>query len=645
MRTEDHLGKERRKYIRLDTVFPVQFRLMPLDGKSFISDWLLGFTSDVGHGGICLSVNALDPQLAKLIREQQVKISLEIEMPLLKSPAVARAKIAWVKDFPGNPTRYLLGLTYEDIDPSQKAMIMRYAWTRKLFIPVLVTVILILGLGVAVNTYTNFRLVKNNRALIEQLVQVSQEAGLAKERAGQITKEREGLEGKIRSLQSRIQSAEEEKAALEKGLKTESEQKLGELNALVGKLSKDKVSLEGQLVSLQRQESAISEELQRLDKTKGHLEKANFDKMYRWLTVHQNPHTGLVMSFEGDSDIKNWAFTYDQSLVIQVYNNFSDFGRVRKILDFFAHSAERSGGLYLNAYYASDGGPAEYSLHCGPNTWLGIAILHYTKESQDSTYLYLAEEIAQAIMALQDAEGGVRGGPDTRWYATEHNLDAYAFFNMLYKMTGKQQYLTAGNKVLQWLQQHTYSQQDIPIKRGKGDSTIATDTYAWSIAAIGPAKLEEIGMNPENILEFAEKNCAVEVAYTRLQGRTVNIKGFDFAPQINVSRGAVVSSEWTAQMVMAFKILGDYYEKKGEKNKALAYKMKADGYLDELGKMIISSPSPSGQGEGCLPYATQDDVDTGHGWRTPKGNSTGSIAGTAYTIFAYYNYNPLDLKN
>jgi hypothetical protein len=67
-------------------------------------------------------------------------------------------------------------------------------------------------------------------------------------------------------------------------------------------------------------------------------------------------------------------------------------------------------------------------------------------------------------------------------------------------------------------------------------------------------------------------------------------------------------------------------------------------YLSELGNMIISSPSASGQGQGCLPYATQDQVDTGHGWLTPKGSHTGSVSGTAYTLFAYYGFNPLELK-
>jgi hypothetical protein len=96
-------------------------------------------------------------------------------------------------------------------------------------------------------------------------------------------------------------------------------------------------------------------------------------------------------------------------------------------------------------------------------------------------------------------------------------------------------------------------------------------------------------------------------------------------------------------MVMAYKIMADFYYKKGMIAKSRAYKLKADDYLLELSSMIISSPSPSGQGEGCLPYATQDFVDTGHGWVTPKGNTTGSVAGTVYTLFAYYNYNPLQM--
>jgi hypothetical protein len=97
-------------------------------------------------------------------------------------------------------------------------------------------------------------------------------------------------------------------------------------------------------------------------------------------------------------------------------------------------------------------------------------------------------------------------------------------------------------------------------------------------------------------------------------------------------------------MVMAYRIMADYFSRENDPKTAQGYQQKANEYLAELSKMVISSASPSGQGEGCLPYATQEYVDTGHGWYTPKGKATGSVAGTAYTLFAYYNYNPLELR-
>ena len=661
------LEPERRRYIRLDSVFPVEFRILSLDGKQFLSDWLQGFTNNISKDGICLAVNNLNPELAKFIKSKQAKLSLNIEMPLAASPASASCKAAWVKDIATQPNRYLIGLTYEEIMPSANNRLMRYAMAKKLFVPVVLTIILILGLGFAIGSYINVRLIKGNKALVEQLVKILQESSAVKQTVKQINKEREDLQLKMQALQLRIRTAEEEKAALQEKIKleekakleakaeleekvkleeSEASRKINDFNAMIEKLIQEKTLLQEQLIAVQHKENTVSEELLRLDKKKATLEKANLDKMYQWLKIHQNPRTGLVMSFEGDSEIANWAFTYDQSLVAQAYTNFSDFERARKILDFFTKKAKRTEGLFVNAYYFNDGNPAEYVVHSGPNIWLGIAILQYTKKSQDFNYLEVAEGIASSIIDLQnqDKEGGIRGGPNIGWYATEHNLDAYAFFNMLYKITHKERYLLGRDKVLNWLTKHTYDRIDIPVKRGKGDSTIATDTYAWSIAAIGPEKLEELGMNPDMIVEFAEKNCSVEVSYERPEGQTVKIKGFDFAPQKHVARGGVVSSEWTAQMTLAFKVMADFYYKKGMTAKARSYALKADEYLLQLGNMIISSPSPSGQGESCLPYATQDFVDTGHGWMTPKGKSTGSVAASAYTLFAYYNYNPFELK-
>lgn len=513
-----------------------------------------------------------------------------------------------------------------------------------------ITAAVILGLFIAANSLINIRLSQGNRVLVQQLVGVLQESSLVKRNLAEISREKDELKIQMHELELRITTAEVQKSRLEGETKVGSDEyskKLEELSSLIYGLSQEENALKEQLALASHKEDVAGEELLRLDKKRATLEKANIDKMYHWIKAHQNSHTGLVISFEGDRDIRGWALIYDQSLAAQVYTYYSDFGHAHKIFDFFLNRAKKKDGLFLNAYYANDEEPAEYIVHSGPNIWLGIAILQYTHRTLDKRYLGLAEEIAGRLIDLQnqDKEGGLRGGPALEWYATEHNLDAYAFFNMLYLITGKNKYMDSANRVLNWLAEHTYNKPDVPIKRGKGDSTIATDTYAWSIAAVGPSKLEKMGMSPDRIMEFAENNCEVRVDYMRPEGRKIKIRGFDFAPERHVARGGVVSSEWTAQMVVAFKIMEDFYSKRGMTAKARGYKLKAEEYLSSLGSMVISSPSPSGQGESCLPYATQDFVDTGHGWLTPKGKSTGSLAGTAYTIFAYYNYNPLELKD
>jgi hypothetical protein len=639
---------ERRKYIRLGSVFPVQFRITALDGQSFLSDWLQGFTSNVGKGGICLEVNNLKPGLAEGIKTQGVKLSLAIEMPLGSCPIDVEAKPMWLQEIAGQAGKYIIGLSYENIPPKYNSRIMRIAWTKKLFAPVATAIIIILGLAFIVGSYVNYQLIQGNKALVDQLVSIIQNSSIAKQKIKQINKEKEDLQIKIQTLKTQLDAVEEERANLKEKVKTEqakTSKRIEEVNALIDKIAVEKNAIEEKLSVLQSKENSVAEELLRLDQKKATLEKANLDKMYQWLKIHQNPRTGLVMSFEGDGDIANWAFIYDQALAALAYTNFGDFPRAKKILNFFKGQAKRIDGQFLNAYYANDGQPAEYIVHTGPNIWLGIAIIQYTKKSQDYTYLKLAEEIASQAIDLQnqDQDGGLRGGPQVTWYATEHNLDAYAFFNMLYAVTGKEQYLKSRDKVLNWLVAHTYDKEDLPVKRGKGDSTIATDTYAWSIAAIGPEKLEQLGMNPGRILEFAEKNCSVEINFVRPEGKTVKVRGFDFAPQCHLARGGIVSTEWTAQMILSFRILADFYYKKGLIAKARSYEFKADEYLLSLGNMVISSPSPSGQGESCLPYATEDFVDTGHGWMTPKGKSTGSVAATAYTLFAYYKFNPLQL--
>jgi len=627
---------EKRKYIRLNSVFPVGFRLLSLDGKRFLSDWTQGFTNNISHGGMCLSVNNLSEQAVRLIEGGTVKLSLDIEMPLSGKKVNAQARIVWTKSPVKDPEKYLIGLVYEEIARRDNNRIFFYALGRKSLPRLFLLLFFILVLTFSISGYLNIKLIQANKALIGQLINILQKSSIAKQDIKKLYRDKQELNLKLGEAEIRLRNIQEEMG----GQKTE------ELAALMKKLEGEKMALQEKLISLQKKENQVTEDLLLLDKRRAYLEKANIDKLYQWLKVHQNPRTGLIMSFEGDSEIANWAFIYDLSLAGQAYVYLDDFERAKQIIEFFNNKAEKTKGGFLNAYYADDARPAEYTVRSGPNIWVGIFILSYVHKTGERSYLSLAKEIAEWLIALQrdDPQGGIRGGPDVEWFSTEHNLDAYAFFKMLYEITGEQRYSQAAEKVLGWLTLHTYDRGDVPIKRGKGDSTIATDTYAWSIAAVGPDKLEELGMNPDKIVEFAENHCAAEVDYIRPEGVKVKVKGFDFMPAGNIARAGVVSPEWSAQMVLAYKIMAEFYHKKDMLAKARHYEQKADDYFMQICKLIISSPSPSGQGEGCLPYATQECVDTGHGWRTPKGACTGSVAGTAYTIFAYYGYNPLQLE-
>ena len=246
-------------------------------------------------------------------------------------------------------------------------------------------------------------------------------------------------------------------------------------------------------------------------------------------------------------------------------------------------------------------------------------------------------------MQSQSEDGGIKGGPKVSWVSTEHNMDAYALFNMLYELTKKKKYKQAEETAFSWLKMSAYNKPQGRFNRGKGDATIATDTFSWAIASTGPQMLKENGMDPDRIMEFAEKECRVNVQFYRPDDISTEVIGFDFAKAAHLGRGGVVSCEWTAQMVVAFRIMADYHQARGDIEKSSVYSKKAEYYLTQLSKMVISSPSPSGQGEGCLPYASIDNVDTGHGWRVAKGKRTGSVAATIYYIFAQRGYNPLKL--
>ncbi|MDP8212864.1 MAG: PilZ domain-containing protein [Candidatus Zapsychrus exili] len=606
-----------RQYIRLKSVFPVEFTVVRLPDNLFGINWLQGYTSNVSKGGICLETSYLDERIFSYLEKEDTYLETRIHIPLFLPPIKAITEVAWIKKESGeNSLKYRIGLKFKSINPADLRRMLRQArWIRFSFKAVVVLAISFL-VAFSVASFRNYTLRATNRKLINKFVTVQQQHIQEKEELNRVSDEKRVI---LRQIEGQADTV----------------------------TTRKELQLEYEVLA--RQEKQISDRFNMLEGKREGLEKQVLEKMYLWLKNHQSPSTGLVLSFEGSVGIINhWSFTYDQALAVNVFMLFEDYQAAKKILDFFNKEAKNKFGGFANAYYFDSGDVTEFVVHCGPNIWLGIAIMQYTKNTGDYSYMPLAQKIADWTIHIQDEDpvGGIKGGPESSWFATEHNLDAYAFFEMIYSMTKDTKYELAKQKSLFWLKTyamipHSKDYKSPPIKRGKGDATIATDTFAWSLATLGPEKLIKIGMDPEQIMNFAEKHCKVNIKFKRPSDVVVDVEGFDFSKETHMPRGGLVSPEWTSQMIISFQILSEYFEGQGNSIKAGYYIEKSEKYLNELKKLIISSPSARGQGEGCLPYATLANADTGHGWNTPFGIDTCSVAGTAYMIMALKDFNPL----
>ncbi len=633
-------GPERRRYRRLDQIFPVEFQFLDEEGRPR-TDWRQGFTQDVSDGGLCLTMRLVHPDDVRRLGVASTCLVLQVHIPYSANIRAA-ARPVWLRCVQeGLVNTYVAGLDYQQIDRKDLVRMRRYIGVRRFLKAATVTFTLVLTLGLALVTFHNTRLRLENERLLRRLsAQLTHQQVLARDR--------ENLAAKLDEMESDLTQADRQINSLAREAEMTSMRDKKEAAVLRAsldfyrkyedQLKKDIGELKEQALEVDRQAQIAAHEAQG-------AQAQLVDRFYRWLLVHRNSRTGLLASFEGDAAVRDWAFTYDQALAATVFTLRGQADHARQIFDFYRAAGRIDGGAVINAYYAATGEPAEYVAHAGPNIWLGLAVLQYTHRTQDRRYLDLATDIAAWLETLTDDEGGIRGGPKVTWYSTEHNLDAYAFYEMLAAVTGEARYSERARRTLAWLDKNAYSRlADPPVKRGKGDATIATDTYAWSIAAVGPRTLIEIGMDPDQIVAFAIEQCSVSTNFKKGDGTSVRVKGFDFAKDKHLPRGGVVSCEWSSQMILAFQIMADYHEEAGAAGMSRHYRGLVRNGLSELTKMVVTSPSPVGQGDFCLPYASQELVDTGHGWHTPRGHATGSVAATAYALLAIEDFNPLSLN-
>ena len=84
--------REQRKYIRLNSVFPVEFVLYSDKGKE-TSVWFQGYTCNISRGGLCLETIGLDDATASAINKSGSCLNLKVHIPVGRPPIKAVAQV------------------------------------------------------------------------------------------------------------------------------------------------------------------------------------------------------------------------------------------------------------------------------------------------------------------------------------------------------------------------------------------------------------------------------------------------------------------------------------------------------------------------------------------------------------------------
>lgn len=395
------------------------------------------------------------------------------------------------------------------------------------------------------------------------------------------------------------------------------------------------------------------------------------EKLQNWLLINRDQATGLPHSHVGDERFQDWALTYDSAITICAYIANGKIEEAKRIADFYIHTPSiwRLGGIIEAVNPNNPVLGEDWSVRTGSNLWMGIAGFHLYKATREFKYLELAKKLADFSISLQNKDrkdfnyGGIRlgplGGPNVAndqhinydinqpafydVYATEHNIDAYSLFNLLYHKTKELKYRNARDKVLTWFKKVAYNRKELRFNRGykegKIDTAIASDIHSWAISALGSKVLNTFEPSfAKKIIQFIENNCLSETWFTKPDGSRVNIKGVDFIDRKTASRlgrEPLVSPEWTFQLINAYRSLELDFTKRRDNKSAAMYREKRRELIKNMLDLAIENDNTL-----AYPYATEANVIIGHEYETPQNNNLSTI-GVAYAILALVSYDPL----
>ena len=384
------------------------------------------------------------------------------------------------------------------------------------------------------------------------------------------------------------------------------------------------------------------------------------------------------------------AFTYDGAIAALAYMACDQQKKSADILNIYKREfyCIKNDGYGLFNSYKSDKENTKWGLpigidgdrmHVGPTLWVAIAAVQYTALTGKLDYLPFIIDICRWVEGLPHYElrGGQRGavsmgsgwGPDwTKVYSTENIVDHYALLKMVkevYELKNEEVKAVFAKKkyalqdinkemfaIERWLMEVVYDKKKKTLNMGaneKGvDNVDALDTVSWTIPAITPERLVEMGIDPYHLMQFADQEFLVEDKINN-----VIIKGYDFTNFLGRRKDyKMIWFEGTGFHITAMQIMANWASDNGLHQRADYFRQKAMYFLNEMTKASIAVAMI----DGALPYTSkipkEKEIFTTFRWeweipRGRKGQPVASASSTGWYIIAMSAFNPLgfDKKN
>ncbi len=191
---------QQRKYIRLNTAFPVEFQKIE-DGKDSRFDIYQGYTRDISRTGMRIETLTVHGKELKELVPDETKLKLIVNIPSKNITTVVTATIRWINKVEDTTVnRYSIGVSFDEAPGPDLGNIIKHAlWFKSK--PELVTIAVIVGLILVAALFSTIIIFNDAKSGLEKRLRATREESMnLRKESEAILKEKEELEDSLEAI-------------------------------------------------------------------------------------------------------------------------------------------------------------------------------------------------------------------------------------------------------------------------------------------------------------------------------------------------------------------------------------------------------------------------------------------------------------